>query len=326
MRRALGVVVATFWIAACASAPQEPPAGVVEAPYRVTEAGLLAVRVLLNDEREAEFVIDTASTLTTLTRSTADALTLEYSEERMTSVYGFFERDERPVTDLRSAAIGGFSRENLRAVVLENVARGRETRNLIGVDFFEGLALEVLAEPQILRIYPPELVGEALGRRWTEIPLGPNPFGGPDRGLLFAEARLDRTAVPALIDTGASFTALSWTAVDSWRIDRILQRLEEDWRAQGAIGEFDPTARVRIDYFEIGKRYWRDVYAYIFELETLAVLGEPDAPIMVAGADLFLGTDFLIDFQNRRLYVRGSRIGPRIGDPAVTVGPPSRID
>ncbi len=47
---------------------------------------------------------------------------------------------------------------------------------------------------------------------------------------------------------------------------------------------------------------------------------------MVAGAKLFVGNDFMIDFANRRMYVRGDRAGVRGVDVDNAVRPPSRLD
>ncbi len=320
----LGVLV--LWLSACATAPSGPPVGVYEAPYRITETGLIAVTVRLNGTVEEEFIIDTASTLTTVTERVANRLALPYSDENMTSVYGFFERADRPLTKIDSIELGGLSRADLPTVVLENVPGERSARNLIGIDFFSEHALEVLAEPQIIRIYPKNLIRRAPGRRWTKIPLGPSPFGGPDHGLLFAVARFEQKSLPALIDTGAGFSALSWSAIEGWRASEIRRRLKDEWRARGAVGEFKPETRVRLEYVELGDRFWREIDVYIFELETLDVLGAPRAPLMVAGADLFIGADFLIDFSSNEMFARGSRRGVNREDDTFTISRwPTRI-
>lgn len=307
-----------IFVSACASTGRhdgadaaidlDPPEPLHEWPYTRTEDGLVVVQGVLNEAAPTPFVIDTGASVTTITRATAEALGIWRPDAEKVMVHGFFESAEHPVARLDRIAVGALSRDDMEVVVLETPKTGAGTvRNLLGLDFFAGHVMEIQAEPPVVKLYDRSDLALTSRRDWAEVALRSDPFERADLGLLFFDVRLNGREVPAVLDTGASFTAANWTTYKDWRLRTIRRRLEDDWRAQGAVGEFQPRATAIFERLTIGDRLWAPAEVVLVDLNMLRALERPDAELVIAGLDLFGGRDMLIDPLAGRFYVTGPR-------------------
>ncbi len=324
--------LAAMALTACANTAQNTPlaADVIEIPYEMSEFGLMSVEARLNHAQTHRFVIDTGATRSVISADTASQLGLEVDDTKTTMVHGIFESQLRPFTQVAHLQIGAISVQEADLVVLDNPEITGKGVNLLGVDILKDYAFEVDTKAEVIRLHPATTFSAGRFRAWTKIPLETNPYDANDYGLYFAEARIDGKNVPAIIDLGAAFSAMNWESVRSRRLKRLRRSLREQWQLSGANGDFSPLVVARYGNIAMQGHSWNEQKLVVADLHTLDILGSQGQPLMLAGANMFLGQDYVIDFARLTLYVKPSRskLDPnaviRLGDSRIL--PVARID
>lgn len=307
-------VLVAFVLTACAT-PEEKRFTLADAlggtaaisvPMRITEKGLIIVEDIDVDGRKLEMVLDTGATRSAIFETALNRLDLGLTAYRDTMVYGMVESGQHGIVDLQNVKIGSLEYPTWPIVVLDD----RDT-NFQKFDIYDGLiGMDIMADYQIymspiqneLRFIPNK-TPVYVSYFWPRILLKQNPYELEDRSLHFMELRVDGRKTPAMLDTGAEFSAMNWPAASYAQTKPIRKRLRKEWELQGAVGTFEPIARVKLERVRGGQMFWDDKEFVIMDLESLDVLGIENQPFIIAGMNLFKDQAIFIDFERDFLSI-----------------------
>ncbi|NNC38778.1 MAG: hypothetical protein EX271_02100 [Acidimicrobiales bacterium] len=278
------------------------------------ESGQYTVEVLLNGEGPYVFMIDTAATRSSIFEKTLAKLPVQEHSAKEALISGMTGTRLRPTTTLKSISFGKSIFENHSVIVLEDWDDMLEPLDgILGLEILKKFAISFSHGNNRLRIrdkFNPRAIKYS---GWNKINLISNPYPVEDYGLKFTGAKIGRNVIPALIDTGANFTTLSWNSVDGTRLEKEKKRLREQWVVQGAVGEFKPRIVVKLDKIIIGGVQLFKHELLLMDFEELQVNGKGQYPLVIAGVDLMGGRDFVLDFKNNVVYLEPSDRGWYVG-------------
>lgn len=273
------------------------------------ETGQYTVEVLLNGEGPFVFMIDSAATRTCIFEKTLAKLNLE-DPTTESLISGMTAARMRPTVTLQSLSFGKSVFEDHSVVVLEDWDDQVERLDgILGIEILQKFALAFSHGENRLRIrnrFNPRAIKY---KGWNKIHLISNPYPVEDYGLKFTGAKIGKRLIPAMIDTGANFTTISWSSLDGTRLAKEKKRLREEWVIQGAVGEFKPRMIVKLDKLNIGGVPLFKHELLLMDFEQLQVNGHGQYPLIIAGIDLMGGRDFVLDLKNDALYVEPSDRG-----------------
>jgi len=210
------------------------------------------------------------------------------------------ESQNRRIVTLQQMALGPLQYTQKSVIVLDDLKSGlgeTETYDgLIGMDILSDYSLIISPSYQELKLMPKEQE-IYVPSYWSRIELTQNPFQADGRNLHFLQLRIAGRRTPALLDTGSEFSLLNWSAARFSQVKSIRRRLEKDWQMQGAVGVFKPQAKIRLEYFRGGQKFWADKDFIVMDFESLDILGVADQPFIIAGMNLLAGETIFIDFE-----------------------------
>lgn len=275
-------------------------------PMRITEKGLIVLEGVKVDGRELDMVLDTGATQSAIFETALKRLDLNLTSFSDTMVHGMIKSGQRRIVNLPKVEIGPIEYLVKPMVVLDD--REMDSRKigihdgLIGMDVLSSYQIYVSPTTNELHFIPNE-VPVYISYYWPRIRLTKNPFKSDDRALHFMEIRVDGRHTPAMLDTGAEFSAMNWPSASFAQVRIIRRRLKKDWELQGAIGDFKPTARVKLRRFRGGQMFWDDKEFIVMDFESLDILGVGNEPFMIAGMNLFKDNTIFMDFERDYLAI-----------------------
>jgi len=268
------------------------------------ETGQYTVEILLNGEGPFVFMIDSAATRTSIFEKTLSKLGIEDQLNGEALISGMTETRLRPRVELESITFGKALFKDHTVVVLEDWEELEEPLDgIIGIELLQKFSLDFSHGENRLRVRKRFNPRAIKYKGWNKIQLIPNPYPVEDYGLKFTGAKIGKSLIPAMFDTGANFSTISWNSVEGTRLEKEKKRLREEWVVQGAIGEFKPRMVVKLDKVNIGGISLRKHEMLLMDFEKMQVNGRGQYPLIIAGIDLIGGRDFVLDFQNDVVYV-----------------------
>jgi len=211
------------------------------------ETGQYTVEILLNGEGPFVFMIDSAATRTSIFEKTLSKLGIEDQLNGEALISGMTETRLRPRVDLESITFGKALFKDHTVVVLEDWEELEEPLDgIIGIELLQKFSLDFSHGENRLRVRKRFNPRAIKYKGWNKIQLIPNPYPVEDYGLKFTGAKIGKSLIPAMFDTGANFSTISWNSVEGTRLEKEKKRLREEWVVQGAIGEFKPRMVVKL--------------------------------------------------------------------------------
>lgn len=269
------------------------------------ETGQYLLEVMVDQQGPFVFMLDTAATRTCIFEKTQRKLGLTEIPDGEAFISGLTESRIRPTTKVSSISFGGRIFEDHNVVILEDWdLPEQQIDGILGIELLDDLVLSFTHNGDRLRIrdrFNPQAI---KFKGWDKIKLIPNPYPGEDYGLMFTGAKIGRSLIPTVLDTGANFTTISWSSVEGTRLEKEKKRLREEWTIQGAVGEFSPRLVVRLDKINIGGVVLPKHELLLMDLDDFPVNGNGKYPLIVAGIDLMGGQDFVLDFKEDKLYIK----------------------
>jgi len=271
----------------------------ISIPMRMTEKGLVVLESIKIDGHSLDMVLDTGATRSAIFQTALDRLNLNISSESTTMVHGIIQSRSRHVVKIPKLEIGPLAHVNKPIVVLDD--REQDLRKtdiydgLIGMDILSDYQIYVSATKKKLRFIPNKTPID-VPFIWPRIFLKGNPYQSDERSLHFMDIRVAGQKTPALLDTGAEFSLMNWSAADYSQVRHIRKRLRNEWELQGAVGVFRPTTTIKLQNIRGGQVFWDDKNFIVMSLDSLDILGIEDKPFIIAGMNLFEGDSIFIDF------------------------------
>lgn len=265
--------------------------------------GQYLIEVLLNDQGPFKFMIDSAATRSCLFESTTRKLGIvDYGDEEK-YVNGMTASEMRPITRLESFHFAKQKFEDHDFIVLDDWPNPEhKIDGILGMDVMHDLVLHFRPKKGTVRISR-KLRGSLLAKeQWSKIKLVSNPYPGKDYNLLFLGADLGERSLPALLDTGSGFTAMSWNSLQGTNMDEYRERLHEAWLVEGAVGSFAPKMNVQLKDVKFGGRRYKKHNFILMDFDELPFTNDGSLPLIIAGIDLFDQDDFVFDFARKWVY------------------------
>ena len=311
-------LVAVLLLGACAT---PPPASIdlaqaldtdiaITIPMSLTEEGLVVLEDVKINGRSMDFVMDTGATQSAIFESALNRLDLNFTSFNETMVHGMMQSKARRIVNLPKLEIGSIKFLVKPMVILEDRENvfGPAARydGLIGMDILSDYQLYVSPQKGVLRLIP-NRTEVFVPSSWQRVDLNENPFLVDNRDLHFIELRVDGRKTPAMLDTGSEFSAMNWSSASFAQTRPIRKRLRKEWELQGAVGTFEPTAKVMLERTRSGQKFWERKNFIIMDFKSLDVLGVADEPFIIVGMNFFREEEFFLDFQRNLLALKPRR-------------------
>ena len=276
-------------------------------PLRVSEEGLLIVENVQINGESLEFVLDTGATRSAIFQKSLEKIDLNLVAKDETMVHGMIESQKRLIVNIPNISLGSLQLQRLPLVILDTpvsyLGDRKSYDGLIGMDILINYHVIIAPSEGALKLIPNEK-DIYVPSSWSRIDLVPNPFLEDNRALHFFYLRVAGRRTPALIDTGSEFSILNWPAAQYSQVRQIRRRLKKDWEMQGAVGTFKPTAKITLERFRGGQKFWENNNFIIMDFESLDILGVNEQPFIIAGMNLFSGETIFMDFKANVLAIK----------------------
>ena len=257
-------------------------------PVQHGDGGSPVITARIDAQGPFAFVLDTASSGTTLDERTAAGLglTRDTQTETAQGMGGAMDVKFFVVPSLEAGPLGliDFTSPAIPAPEFES----HDIVGLAGVDLFGDRRVAWNAEPQCVMVAPSKT---PLPRNWLPVAVQwirpwkimlPVSIGGVDGW--------------GLLDTGAQFTVLNPAFAERLGLDAASGRLSEGGEISGIDGRPMSLSLAAVEDIAVGHWTWRRGTVRVGNLPVFSRLGEEDAPLVIIGSDWLSGRRFAIDY------------------------------
>ncbi|GGD01262.1 hypothetical protein GCM10011342_07840 [Aquisalinus flavus] len=282
--------------------------GAIVVPVSFTDDGGMLIDVLVDGEGPYPFLVDTGSTTSAIFNDARARLGIDVIPGRQVQVRGIVGTAMRPVIRVGSIDIGPIREEDKLLVVLDSRRQnaGETASGLIGLDILGDFALAWYPEERSFYFIPHRSLVPYVETGWIEVPLRRDPYGAGLEELYFADVEIDGRTIPGLVDLGSAFTLMNWADIQHPSLQERRRMLRRDWQLQGAVDEFLPTVASIYPVLRIGDYAYYDHMVLVHEFDSANISGAAGQPLFIAGASMFAGHDFIMDFAGQKLYLSRS--------------------
>jgi hypothetical protein len=263
------------------------------------------VKATINDQGPFDFALDTGASISVVFGETCDRCRLERREEKPVVIQGMVGTGRFPTTMIASLELGNVKWVDAKAAVIPgDTIASAEIDGILGIDLLGQYAIGFAAGEKVIRLYPPELVGERAYQGWSSVPLRLLKTDLGDTTLYAIDLEISGRTIPALFDLGAGPNMMNWRALRF--IGVPLRRRHGGSTVSGTVETATIDAELLVDVVKTHNHRWRNTKFLIADIRILDLLELDDKPIAIVGANLFNQRDFVIDFARRRLLIRRS--------------------
>lgn len=266
-------------------------------PYKTTDGATPVIQAMVQAQGPFSFVLDTASSGTTLDEKTAARLRLsrDAATETAEGLGGPTDVRLYRVTTLTAGplALTNFTAPGIPAPLLE----GQEVVGLAGVDLFGGVLATWNARPGCVVIgdsgAPPEGEGwQSVAAHWIR------PW------KIMLPVRIGSVDGWGLLDTGAQYTVLNPAFADALGLTAASGRYVDGGAITGIDGQPLALSQTEVKDVVVGAWRWDRRLLRVGDLPVFARLGEPSAPLAVIGVDWLADRSFGIDYGRETVWQR----------------------
>ena len=273
---------------------------VIELKMRQSAKGLILLDDIKIGGKPFIFLLDTGATRSAVFENVVNALPDSKASTGQTLVHGMAHSGERGSLVVPLLELGTKKLPEQKLLILSEristFGQGEAFDGLIGLDILSKYKIYVSPSEGVVRLIPSRLP-VTYPVDWDKIELTKNPYQDDHYELRFMMIRLAGQLMPALLDTGAEFSVMNWHGAKYSQAKFIRRQLKKEWESQGAIGKFEPVAKVTFTQIRGGQKFWQDKDFLVMDFKSLDVLGVSDVPFAIVGMDLFAEGVVLIDFQ-----------------------------
>jgi len=265
-------------------------------PITRLDTGLLSVPLTFADGTSAPFILDTGATMSVLFADRSNQIGTVTQES--VRIHGMFDSRLAGLTTLPDVSIGRQTLGDVRMAILPpRKLSPTPAWGIIGMDLLERFRLFRPKDEDTLFLFPVTDAPVDLPPHWATIELSPNPYAQTDsaRRLRFMNVRLAGRLAPALLDTGLSFSLMSYHFATLPQLKHHRQQHKRRFRIEGALDTYRPKLRVSNISFRAGTRHWKSQSFVVQDIESLGILGLEDRPFLIAGINLFADESFYLD-------------------------------
>lgn len=301
---------ATACMAGCAThvdATARLVAPIIRLPYRFDYGRRLIVTVYYEDGAPMDFIVDTASTGTALFKNFADRIATSPVDRPPAKILGLSGAFFAPLFQVGDIKIGDVDLNDLQAPVLSDWPFATRTpQGILGLDFLSNYIFFIRKNPNVLELYDAESLSRlSSNEEWHSVILTATDFGVTERSLYTFEVEFSNNRpIPFLLDTGSNFTALNFAAAEYLKIIPLRARTPKSRNTTDVHGNTVDSFAIPSAYQKIGGVEWPMKAMEITDAPFFSEIGYGDRPFGVFGLDSLLQSEFAVDFQRKRLFLK----------------------
>ncbi|MBA4001501.1 retroviral-like aspartic protease family protein [Brevundimonas sp.] len=272
-------------------------------PFENGDGHSPVITARVNGQGPFEFVLDTASSATTLDASTITrlALTPDAASEQAQGMGGEFSVRLFQVAEINTGPI------SLYEVTVPEVPAptldSHEIVGLGGIDLLAGRLTVWRPSASCVGIVPSgQLPG---GEGWVEISVD---WIQPWKVML--PVQIDGVSGWALLDTGAQKTVMNQPFAEALDLTASSGRVREGGQITGLDGRPLPLFEAEVVKAAIGPWTWSMASVNIGDLPVFSRLGDPTRPLMILGMDWLAGRPFAVDYGTQKVWLGTERQHP----------------
>ena len=274
-------------------------------PYELKDDGRIIVETRVDGQGPYAFALDTGASITVVLEHLQHELALEPVPGKLVRIHGAAASGHFPLMNIDQVEVGStvWSRPRIASMPGETTA-GHRIDGILGVDFLRRYAVGFSTGDRVVRLYPPDLVGQRAYRGWAAVPLKPEFIGTSGSAIYYLDITIGDQEIPAVFDLGAGVNMINWPAARSLGV--VARDPRDESLLSGAIESIEVVGRTEIGEVRTGRVRWQDEDFSIVELEIFEKLNRAATPCAILGAGLFTQRDFIIDFARTRLLVKAA--------------------
>ena len=311
-------IILYLWLAASLAQPAsafEPPAPPepiansgsalpVSLPFTRLPGGQYMVPVYINDAGPFSFIVDSAASRSAIYGHALGKVTPAPALNEPQMVHGIFKSALRPSADISRLGFAGRVHVNLPVIVLENTQTSfQNVDGVLGLDVLRRYALAFDHSSNTISLLQakPHKLGAYKG--WKRIRLSSRLGSKSGHGFYYTTTEIAGHDVPTLVDTGASYSSISWNSIKGTSLERYKRKLKIAWKAEGAIGTFSPRMNVRVYKITIGGQELTDHPFTIANMDNFPITRNGQYKLAIAGIALMDNRDFVFDFPGKQILI-----------------------
>ncbi len=264
------------------------------------DQGRFVVDAYVGKQGPFPFVIDTAASRTVAYRRLPVALGVEALKLRSKRIYTATGRTEALVYPIPEISALGSTIYLEETVAIADPPGRKDVYGLIGIDLLRGKTLAFYLNQARVQLFQNlrDLPSYDSWRMTQGRPVG--------YGSLAITLEMEGLKVPAILDTGASFsimTSATYQALPSSargpkkrQNERLTRILSSSGVSAGRI--------VEVDSLKVGEVEYEQVEIIVSDLPIFRAFGASDVPAIIIGTDVLGRGEFAIDLKNWRFYQR----------------------
>ncbi|MEP6342257.1 MAG: retropepsin-like aspartic protease [Maricaulaceae bacterium] len=313
------VFTAASFLSACATQTRSPDLGVelieiiqqldvVSFPLKKSEYGRWIVPLTINDEYEAEMVIDTGATYSALFETSVEKFNLIESPDKTIRVHGLITNANTMTTLVNSLRFGNEFLGSKSFAILpsddEQDEKFEAYDGVIGMEVLERYRLYIDGSEKRIYFIPRSSRLIQKPNHYVEVDLYQNPYSELAPSLHFFDLSVKNKNIPSLLDTGTDVHVINWHAATFVEAKSLRARLKWQWELAGAVGEFKPVVAAKMRSLKSGRYKWEDTIMLIKDTDSLSFIGVDDKPFVVAGVNLLGDRDVFLDFDANKMWLQ----------------------
>ncbi len=179
--------------------------------FKIGPRNHILVPVSINSSQDKNFAFDTGAGVTALNEKRLDGMALDESKYERVMIGRAYSNTQTYLAPLDSVRFAGLERDNIKAVLtdLTNVEHGVvKLDGVLGFDFFGDYDLSIDYAKKQLSLNP-QINGQSCNN------VSGTPFEYVAGRMIKVELTIADKTIPAVLDTGASFSAMNSAAANT---------------------------------------------------------------------------------------------------------------
>ena len=304
MTRLVILILTGLAVTGCASElVLETEGALAVIPRQISDSGHIVVETRLNGLGPFRFMIDTGASISVIYAHTQAKIGIEPLPNIRAHVFGIGGSDLFPLAQVAEIRVGDELWKDARVAVLpDNSPIAARVDGILGVDFLSQYAVLHSRQEQALLLYPTELVSGNLYTGWDSVTLRQLRVGDGNVSVFVLDLYIKDQHIPAVFDLGATASLMNRRGARA--LDVLVRSPRTSPDIQGVAGSTEVLAELHVWRLEISNSVWRKRIFLVGDFPVFRKLGIDREPAAIAGADLFAGRDFVVDFSRQRLLVK----------------------
>lgn len=281
-------------------------------PYTLQADGRIVIQVSVNDQGPFAFALDTAASISAISKRLVNELELAPASDKKVFVQGAIGSGEFDLVNLRSLTFGSEHRIDKGVVVLPGTSRSlRGLDGILGLDILRSYPVGFAVRQKAVLLYGSDSIPADGYRGWSAVPMVKRPVGDTGASVYAIGMKIRGHKFPAILDLGAEVNVVNNAAASLFGL-KLQTRNSGEF--SGALDSAPILANLSVA--EVTTRFvtWIDEEFSVIDLPVFETFDMAGSPAAIVGARLLTQRDLVIDFPRERLLIKNSMEEHAIGN------------